>query len=52
VIAKAAEAGITGVKMYPQGGTTNSDSGVSNIEAFFDTFAAMEKHDMGMLASS
>ncbi|TQS33872.1 hypothetical protein Golomagni_05769 [Golovinomyces magnicellulatus] len=46
VIAEASKAGITGVKMYPQGVTTNSENGVANIEAFFDTFAAMEKHDM------
>ncbi|KAI1065552.1 hypothetical protein LB507_000994 [Fusarium sp. FIESC RH6] len=37
VIAQAAEAGVTGV-------TTNSESGVSDITAFYDTFAAMEKH--------
>ncbi|KAI9163479.1 dihydroorotase [Paramyrothecium foliicola] len=46
VIAEAKKAGITGVKMYPAGGTTNSDSGVSNIEVFYDTFAAMEKQNM------
>ncbi|KAI1641524.1 hypothetical protein F4809DRAFT_587077 [Biscogniauxia mediterranea] len=46
VIAQAAAAGIAGVKLYPQGVTTNSESGVSNIEAFYDTFSAMEKHDM------
>ncbi|EGR45517.1 uncharacterized protein TRIREDRAFT_110899 [Trichoderma reesei QM6a] len=45
-IEKAAEAGITGVKLYPQGGTTNSEHGVANVEAFYDTFASMEKHDM------
>ncbi|KAM0205745.1 hypothetical protein ACHAQI_008899 [Fusarium lateritium] len=44
VIAQAAEAGITGVKLYPQGVTTNSESGVSDITAFYNTFAAMEKH--------
>ncbi|KAK1761992.1 amidohydrolase 2 [Phialemonium atrogriseum] len=46
VIAQAAAAGITGVKMYPQGVTTNSESGVSNLEAFYTTFAAMEKHGL------
>ncbi|KAI0891110.1 amidohydrolase 2 [Annulohypoxylon nitens] len=46
VIAQAAAAGVTGVKMYPQGVTTNSENGVSNLEAFYDTFAAMEKHDL------
>ncbi|KAI1412521.1 amidohydrolase 2 [Hypoxylon sp. FL1857] len=46
VIAQAAAAGITGVKMYPQGVTTNSESGVSNLESFYETFAAMEKHGL------
>ncbi|PHH81603.1 hypothetical protein CDD82_353 [Ophiocordyceps australis] len=46
VIAQASAAGITGVKMYPQGVTTNSDSGVSDLASFYPTFAAMEKHDM------
>ncbi|OAA62892.1 amidohydrolase 2 [Niveomyces insectorum RCEF 264] len=46
VIAKAAAAGISGVKLYPQGVTTNSDAGVANMEAFYDTFAAMDKHGL------
>ncbi|KXJ85828.1 hypothetical protein Micbo1qcDRAFT_153800 [Microdochium bolleyi] len=48
VIAEAAGAGIAGVKLYPQGVTTNSESGVAGdfVEAFEDTFAAMEKHDI------
>ncbi|CAK7231065.1 dihydroorotase [Sporothrix curviconia] len=46
VIALASAAGITGVKLYPQGVTTNSDAGVADLKAFYDTFAAMEKHDM------
>ncbi|KAI5917014.1 hypothetical protein F4810DRAFT_698299 [Camillea tinctor] len=46
VISQAAAAGIAGVKLYPQGVTTNSESGVSNIAAFYDTFSAMEKHDI------
>ncbi|EFY89188.1 dihydroorotase [Metarhizium acridum CQMa 102] len=50
VIAKAAAAGITGVKMYPQGVTTNSENGVANVEAFYPTFAAMEENDMGMMS--
>jgi dihydroorotase len=27
--------------------TTNSENGVADLEAFYDTFAAMEKHNMG-----
>ncbi|KAI5464515.1 hypothetical protein BGZ63DRAFT_154205 [Mariannaea sp. PMI_226] len=46
VIAEAAKAGIAGVKLYPQGVTTNSESGVSDITAFYATFAAMEQHDI------
>ncbi|CAI6096584.1 unnamed protein product [Clonostachys chloroleuca] len=46
VIAQAAAAGVSGVKLYPQGVTTNSDNGVANIEAFYPTFAAMEEHDI------
>ncbi|EQL01715.1 amidohydrolase 2 [Ophiocordyceps sinensis CO18] len=47
VIAEAAAAGITGVKLYPQGVTTNSESGVSDLESFYATFAAMERHGLG-----
>ncbi|KAL6353046.1 hypothetical protein LRP88_13532 [Fusarium phalaenopsidis] len=43
VIEQAAAAGITGVKLYPQG-KLPPPSGVSDITAFYDTFAAMEKH--------
>ncbi|ATY65647.1 homodimeric type [Cordyceps militaris] len=46
VIDQAAAAGITGVKLYPQGATTNSDNGVADLTAFYDTFAAMERTDM------
>ncbi|KAJ2974141.1 hypothetical protein NUW58_g8752 [Xylaria curta] len=46
VIAEAAKAGIAGVKLYPQGVTTNSESGVAGdfVEAYAPTFAAMEQH--------
>lgn len=46
VIAQAAAAGVVGVKMYPQGVTTNSESGVSDLESFYTTFAAMEQHGL------
>lgn len=36
-------------KLYPAGATTNSDAGVSNIEAAFPIFAAMEKHNVPLL---
>ncbi|KAI1179396.1 Dihydroorotase [Nemania sp. FL0916] len=48
VIAEAAKAGIAGVKLYPQGVTTNSESGVAGdfVETYAPTFAAMEQHDI------
>ncbi|KAG8530706.1 uncharacterized protein KY384_004062 [Bacidia gigantensis] len=48
VIAEAAASGITGVKMYPQGVTTNSESGVSAdfLEAYTPVFAAMQQYDL------
>lgn len=36
-------------KLYPAGATTNSDAGVSNIEAAYPVFAAMERHDVPLL---
>lgn len=61
-IREAAAAGITGVKVYPQGRrppsfgcailltnagvTTNSAAGVRDYDEFFPVFAEMEKHDM------
>lgn len=36
-------------KLYPAGATTNSDAGVSNIEAAYPVFAAMEKHQVPLL---
>ncbi|KAK9475481.1 uncharacterized protein V1510DRAFT_409329 [Dipodascopsis tothii] len=46
VIRAAKKAGITGVKCYPHGVTTNSDHGVQSYEPFYPTFAAMEEEDM------
>ncbi|PHH67849.1 hypothetical protein CDD80_475 [Ophiocordyceps camponoti-rufipedis] len=46
VIAEAAKAGITGVKMYPQGVTTNSDSGIVSIDDYAAVFAEMERRDL------
>ncbi|BFZ54509.1 dihydroorotase [Savitreella phatthalungensis] len=42
-IYKAKEAGISGVKSYPKGATTNSQSGIESYEPFYPTFAAMEE---------
>ncbi|KAJ2158936.1 dihydroorotase [Coemansia sp. RSA 552] len=45
-IGRAANAGITAVKMYPSGVTTNSDWGVVDLKVFYPTFAAMQEHNM------
>ncbi|KAK9475653.1 hypothetical protein V1514DRAFT_339468 [Lipomyces japonicus] len=45
-IQQAKKAGISGVKVYPAGVTTNSDHGVSSYASFYPTFAAMEEADM------
>uniref|UniRef100_A0A060TBZ5 dihydroorotase n=1 Tax=Blastobotrys adeninivorans TaxID=409370 RepID=A0A060TBZ5_BLAAD len=43
VVIAAKKAGITGIKCYPAGVTTNSDQGVSSYEPFYPTFAEMER---------
>lgn len=43
---KAKKAGISGVKSYPRGVTTNSDSGIESYDAYHDVFAAMEEADL------
>jgi dihydroorotase len=45
-IAAAAKAGISGVKSYPKGVTTNSDSGVISYEQYYPLFEAMQEHDL------
>ena len=40
---------VHGVKLYPAGATTNSDSGVSNLGFCVDALAAMEKVGMPLL---
>jgi dihydroorotase len=45
-IKAAKAAGITGVKSYPAGVTTNSASGVVDYESFYPVFTAMEEEDM------
>ena len=49
-IAKAKASGfVHGVKMYPSGATTNSDSGVTSLERCYKTIAAMQEHGMPLL---
>lgn len=45
-IADAAVSGITGVKVYPAGVTTNSQAGVLSYEDYYPVFEAMQTHDM------
>ncbi|GAO52164.1 hypothetical protein G7K_6248-t1 [Saitoella complicata NRRL Y-17804] len=45
-VKKAAAAGVSGVKVYPAGVTTNSSAGVSTYEPFYPIFAAMEEVNM------
>jgi dihydroorotase len=49
-IAKAGASGIVhGVKLYPAGATTNSDSGVTNLGHCVKALEAMEKHALPLL---
>ncbi len=45
-IQKAAENGIIGIKSYPKGVTTNSESGLENYEIYYPIFAEMEKYNL------
>ncbi|KAJ3189243.1 hypothetical protein HDU85_002868 [Gaertneriomyces sp. JEL0708] len=45
-IKKAAKAGVKGVKSYPRGVTTNSDSGIESYTAYYKVFEAMQEVDM------
>ncbi|KAJ1308519.1 hypothetical protein OPQ81_004223 [Rhizoctonia solani] len=45
-IRKAKAAGIAGVKSYPRGVTTNSDSGIESYEVYYPVFEAMQEVDM------
>lgn len=48
-LVKAQNAGITAVKLYPQGATTNSAQGVADIALFEDTFAHMAELGIKLL---
>ncbi|KAL1923299.1 uncharacterized protein VTP21DRAFT_8279 [Calcarisporiella thermophila] len=45
-IRKASKAGIAGVKSYPRGVTTNSDSGIESYETYYPVFRAMEEEGL------
>ena len=50
MVAEVAESPhVQGIKLYPAGATTNSDAGVTGIEALYPVFEAMERHDVPLL---
>jgi dihydroorotase len=48
-IARAKEAGVVALKLYPAGATTNSDAGVTDIRKTYKTLEAMQKHGLLLL---
>ncbi len=49
IAAAKASGAVYGVKLYPAGATTNSDSGVTSIANCYGVLEAMEKHDLPLL---
>lgn len=45
-VIEAKKAGITGIKSYPAGVTTNSAAGVVSYEAFYPVFEEMQRQNM------
>ncbi|CAN5574587.1 dihydroorotase [soil metagenome] len=48
-IARAADAGVRALKLYPAGATTNSDAGVTDLRNTYKTLEAMQKHGLLLL---
>ena len=48
-IARAAEAGIVALKLYPAGATTNSDAGVTDVRKTYKTLEAMQRAGLKLL---
>ena len=48
-IARAKEAGIVALKLYPAGATTNSDAGVTDLRKTYRTLEAMQRHGLLLL---
>lgn len=48
-IARAKDAGVVAVKLYPAGATTNSDAGVTDIRKTYPTLEAMQRAGMPLL---
>ncbi|WP_339676097.1 dihydroorotase [uncultured Zhongshania sp.] len=49
IAAAAASDVVYAAKLYPAGATTNSDSGVTNIEKLYPVLESMEKHGLPLL---
>jgi dihydroorotase len=48
-IARATEAGVVAVKLYPAGATTNSDAGVTDVRKTYRTLEAMQREGLLLL---
>ena len=48
-IARAAEAGVVALKLYPAGATTNSDAGVTDVRKTYAALEAMQQHGLKLL---
>ncbi len=48
-IARAHEAGVVALKLYPAGATTNSDAGVTDIRKTYKTLEAMQRAGLKLL---
>lgn len=48
-IARAQDAGVVALKLYPAGATTNSDAGVTDIRKTYPTLEAMQRAGMPLL---
>ena len=42
-VARAVDAGLVGIKLYPAGATTNSDAGVTDLKRVYPTLEAMQR---------
>ncbi|OYV00346.1 MAG: dihydroorotase [Burkholderiales bacterium PBB5] len=48
-VARAADAGVVAVKLYPAGATTNSDAGVTDIRHTYPALEAVQRHGLKLL---
>lgn len=48
-IARAKEAGVVALKLYPAGATTNSDAGVTDLRKTYATLEAMQREGLPLL---